>query len=134
MKCPSCGGLTEEDDKSCSCGWKAKKYEPKYQPRLCAFNDHGYVCHLPGHLSTGTLGGGPWYCRKHFARLMGWPSWEATVQSDSIEIVDQRVNKIIPRLDGESDHAWSMRCKDWVVAKIKRGVIREPGEDIEERA
>lgn len=51
-----------------------------------------------------------------------------------ISEVDKRVNKLVPRLPGESDHDWSMRCKDWVLARIKRGVLREPGGDEREAA
>jgi len=78
MKCPKCGLLTELDEKSCSCGWRARVAEKAPQARICEFNDHGHDCGYPGHLSTGTLGTGPWYCRAHFARVMGWPAIEAS--------------------------------------------------------
>ena len=78
MKCPNCEGLTELDGKSCSCGWKARSADKPKQARLCEFDDHGQPCGYPGHLSTGTLGTGPWYCRTHFARVMGWPAVEAS--------------------------------------------------------
>ena len=38
----------------------------------CRWNDHGMQCDKYGHLSQGTNGEGPWYCRDHFAKLMGW--------------------------------------------------------------
>ena len=79
MKCPQCYGETEPDNKSCSCGWASRgKSTAKKGPTLCCYNDHGTPCHAQGHLSTGTTGAGPWYCRPHFARVMGWPVWEAS--------------------------------------------------------
>lgn len=44
--------------------------------------------------------------------------------------VDERVNRLVPREPGESEHDWSMRCRDWVLEKIRsRSVMRQPGED-----
>ena len=40
--------------------------------KQCAWNDHGIRCEKEGHLSQSTNGGGPWYCRNDFAKLMGW--------------------------------------------------------------
>jgi hypothetical protein len=77
MKCPSCHGLTEKDGKSCSCGWRAQATKQHAQKRICEFDDHGQQCGYEGRLSTTTMGEGPWYCRAHFARIMGWPQWEA---------------------------------------------------------
>lgn len=50
--------------------------------------------------------------------------------------VDKRVNRLVPRETGESEHDWSMRCKDYTLAKLKarRVEIREPGEDEREAA
>jgi hypothetical protein len=48
--------------------------------------------------------------------------------------IDKRVNRIVPRLAGESEHDWSMRCRDYVLRSTKNLVqrIREPGEDDDE--
>jgi hypothetical protein len=133
--CPECGEPLAKPFKSCTCGWRDEpKKRERDKPRLCPWNDHGDVCGRPGHLSDSVVGGGPWYCREHFARLKGWSSWEAAVTDESMAAVDARVNKLVPRLEGESEHDWSMRCRDWTIATLKkRGVaIREPGEDREE--
>ena len=129
--CPHCSQPLEDDGSCPGCAYGHKRQKPKSQdqPRLCAWNDHGMPCHEPGHLSQGTLGLGPWYCRSHFARLMGWPAWAAAAIEDSQEEVDARVNKIVPRKPGESEHDWSMRCRTWVMERIRRGQVfqAEPG-------
>jgi hypothetical protein len=102
--------------------------EDKTYEKQCVWKTDGYQCQSMGHLST-TISGGPWYCRSHFARLMGWPSWEAAVVDDSQEAIDERVNKIVPRHTGESEHAWSMRCRQWTLDRLKRPLFQtEPGE------
>ncbi len=32
---------------------------------VCAYNDHGIRCTKRGSISSGTLGGGAWYCSAH---------------------------------------------------------------------
>ena len=44
---------------------------PGADPRLCPWNDHGLVCGMPGSISEGLLGTGPWYCSRHFWLLKG---------------------------------------------------------------
>lgn len=39
--------------------------KPDYQP--CEWQANGMRCKYPGSLSSGLLGGGPWYCSAHFA-------------------------------------------------------------------
>ena len=92
---------------------KIKKpiFEKDLSDKQCVWKTDGYQCQDRGHLSTMTLGAGPWYCRQHFAKLNSWASWEAAVSNDSQADIDARVNRIVPRNDGESEHAWSMRCK-----------------------
>lgn len=162
--CPHCSQPLENDGScpGCQYGHKRQKTKSIEQPRLCAFNDQGLPCHRPGHLSTGTHGEGPWFCRTHFARIMKWPAWEAAVtdvkplspaveeitrelkepyRSRAVECqkaargaepmseVDKRVNKLVPRLTGESEHAWSMRCRTWTLEQLaKRRTQAEPGE------
>jgi hypothetical protein len=110
---------------------KPKRIEApgEFNGKQCAFNDHGYRCQNDGHMSTTTLGDGPWYCRAHFAKLMGWLSWEAGAVNDSEEEIDKRVNKIVPRREGESMHDWSMRCKDHVMAFVKAQTAKAPNRD-----
>ena len=172
--CPKCKGLLE-DDGSCSCGYTTQqKRDTKQQPRRCAYNDHGQTCGRPGYLSLSTNGEGAFYCRSHYARLMGWPALEASViekplsiaveeitrelkepyrqralehqaaaagldkepvaEEEPMSAVDERVNHLVPRLSGESEHDWSMRCRDWTLARLSEARIdtqaaREPGED-----
>lgn len=108
-------------------------HEPKFD-KQCTWRDRGEQCQSYGSLSTGIVGG-PWYCRLHFAAVMGWPAWEAPAVDESLFAIDERVNRIVPRIPGESEHEWSMRCKDWVVRRLKKPMfhepMREPGEDLE---
>ena len=103
--------------------------------KQCVWRDMGSQCQEDGHLSTGTLGEGPWYCRRHFARKMGWPHYEVSVTDDPQTAIDKRVTGLVPRLEGETDNGWSMRCRAWVTDRMRRGRIfsdtpmREPGED-----
>lgn len=81
-KCPQCGGLTEPDGTWCSCGWRAQPVGNVLENRkehYCEFNDYGQSCPQVGFLSQSTNGAGPWYCRTHFARIMGWPVVEAGI-------------------------------------------------------
>ncbi len=101
--------------------------------KQCIWKTEGHQCQSIGHLSSGTLGSGPWYCREHFARLMKWPAWQASVVDESQDAVDERVNAYVSREAGDSEHDWSMRCRVWTMDKLRRGRIfkpmREPGED-----
>lgn len=102
-------------------------------PYQCAWTDNGMRCQKDGHIA---MGGGPRYCREHHAATQTREE-NARTESDAAyqAIVDERVNRIVPRLEHESMHAWSMRCRDWVLAnagkigKYKPGRMREPGED-----
>lgn len=72
-QCPSCGGLTEKEGKSCSCGWRAigaKEAATGASDRQCNGRDNGVRCDADGHLSTNVRGG-PWYCRRHFDIELG---------------------------------------------------------------
>ena len=134
--CPNCRGLLESDG-TCTCGYGAARKRRQEQPqqKLCAFNDHGMRCPRIGHMANTTNGEGPWYCREHFARIMGWEYTEPTEDESMHQAaVDVRVNRIVPRLQGESEHDWSMRCRDWVFAQLGKigrepARMREPGED-----
>lgn len=111
----------------------SKLLEDKQVSKQCIFKTNGYQCQHDGHLSTGTLGEGPWYCREHFARVMGWQAWEASAVDETQVVVDERVSKRVHRLEGESEHAWSTRCRLWVLDRIRCGrILRQPGEDAEE--
>lgn len=127
--CPHCSQPLEDDGSCPGCAYGHKRQQakpPSQQPRLCAFNDHGEPCHQPGHLSQTTHGGGPWYCRNHFAQINGWPAWQAAAIDDSQEAVDERVNKLVPRLTGESEHAWSMRCRAYVLDFVRTQTTKKP--------
>jgi hypothetical protein len=132
MICPKCSGITEKDNKSCSCGWTARGNRKEQVSKQCAFNDHGLRCEKTGSIANTTNGEGPWYCRDHFATVMGWGALKAvTLPDESQEAVDRRVNAMVPKRDGESMHDWSMRCRDFSVSRIRDISIRmqsEPGE------
>ena len=102
--------------------------------KQCAWKEVGQQCQNDGHLSQAIHGAGPWYCRTHFAALMGWASWQAAVTDEPMSEVDKRVNRLVPRRGGESEHDRSMRCKAWTLNKLKNKLLREPGQDEEEAA
>lgn len=129
------------------------------RPKQCSWNDHGSRCERDGYISDTTFGLGPWYCRDHYADLKGWPritgekplSMEVEEMTrelkepyrsraierqrvsrtaESMVEVDKRVNKLVPRLPGESEHDWSMRCRLWTldqVSKLSKRFQQEPG-------
>lgn len=85
-RCPQCNEVLVNQRKCEDCGWTAEpvktdrspykhgiKIEGRWINRGCAWNDHGSECDKIGVMSQATNGQGPWYCRQHFARLMGWP-------------------------------------------------------------
>lgn len=120
--CPKCSQPLEDNGKCPGCSYGHKKHSPQADPssKQCAFLDTGYRCQSDGHLSTDTHGAGPWYCRPHFSRIMGWPALEAgSIRDETQADVDARVNKIIPILTGESEHDWSTRCKARTLATLK---------------
>lgn len=120
--CPQCGGLKEADGKSCSCGWRKGEYRSKKDAvlKLCGYNDHGDECGYPGPLSLSTNGEGPWYCRKHFAMIAHMPAPPDMPAEDTASARDLRVEQRLPRAFGESEHDWSMRCRDYVKANTRK--------------
>lgn len=52
--------------------------------RQCEWDDHGVRCDMPGHMAQTTLGAGPWYCFKHFAKLLGWLSRSEAVHKSNV--------------------------------------------------
>jgi len=91
--------------------------------KQCAFNDHGYRCQNDGHLSSTVYGEGPWYCRDHFARIMGWSAYRALLVDESQAAVDERINRIVPRRTDETDHDWSMRCRNYALDRIRQKTV-----------
>lgn len=89
-----------------------KELESDKYNKQCVFNDHGYRCQNDGHLSSTTYGEGPWYCRQHFCKVMGWPDYTVPQEQMAQADVDARGNKRLPRNPNESEHDWSMRCRD----------------------
>lgn len=119
--CPSCQGWTEADGKSCSCGWRAPEAKPKKTSyaRLCAWTELGQRCGKLGIISLSSNGEGEFYCRDHFADKMDWPHWDIPKPQEDMAVVDERVNKLVPRKPGEPEHDWSMRCRDYMLAFVQ---------------
>jgi len=42
---------------------------------LCAYNDYGAICNFRGIRSFSTFGG-PWFCREHYYKMMGYNGME----------------------------------------------------------
>ena len=100
MKCPDCKATLINPRQCTQCGWKAGGAVPEEPPqrkaphigrarRQCAWNDQGYYCRDEGHMSFGTDGSGPWYCRKHMAKLRGEDEYDVESKDD----VDERRRK-----------------------------------------
>lgn len=83
-RCPKCQEILVNSNK-CDCGWKKTTSKQSGNPykfglkigdhwidKQCGYNEHGTRCDLYGHMSTGTSGEGPWYCGKHFNKIMGF--------------------------------------------------------------
>lgn len=101
--------------------------------KQCIWKTDGYQCQNIGHMSKCTAGEGPWYCRRHFEKLMGWSVCLVPEVDDSQETIDVRVNKIVPREPGENEHDWSMRCKAFVLDFIKKQGKKQPSKQWADR-
>jgi hypothetical protein len=65
--CPKCSDILPIDARACACGWRKDGPRGKDEVNLdCTFNDHGHICGLRGSMSDSTVGGGPWYCSRHY--------------------------------------------------------------------
>lgn len=107
--------------------------EPKYD-KQCPWNDHGYRCQENGWISESVNGGGPWYCRAHFADLKKQPRFKVPVDDQSQLAIDTRAARFVPMLDDETEHEWSMRCKGWVLSRIGKPKAVVVEHDLEEAA
>lgn len=43
--------------------------------------------------------------------------------------VDKRVNLLVPRKPGETEHDWSMRCREYVMKRVHEIVEKAPNKD-----
>lgn len=76
--CPRCSATLLPSSKACACGWRSRQEVlTEAGPSLCAWNDQGELCRDRGSLSHSTTGSGPWYCREHYYRLMGYADMQA---------------------------------------------------------
>lgn len=91
--------------------------------RQCKHRNHLERCQKTGWLTQALHGEGPWYCDVHFEELI---REKPPVHDDFCLPIDDRVEQIVPRLEGESMHDWSMRCKAWTLRKLKAGLFRTP--------
>jgi hypothetical protein len=96
----------------------------EYPEKRCCFQDHGMPCGRYGTISLSTKGWGQWYCRDHAWATLGDSGHmpQHPKRDETQEDIDARVNKLVPRIAGESEHDWSMRCKAWAVARIMQKV------------
>jgi hypothetical protein len=93
---------------------------------LCAYNDHGMLCNSAGTLSLTTLGGGPWYCREHFSRMMGWDQ-PKPVHNRSLVHIQQEAAKYC----AERGLHTVEQMREFVATSLKFGRVlsREPGQE-----
>lgn len=73
--CGSCGTSNAATARECkSCGQVFGRHAPDDDhgnDTQCAWTDHGSRCSHEGTISDSTVGGGPWYCRRHNAQRFG---------------------------------------------------------------
>jgi len=123
MKCPKCKFVNLHGAKECdSCGVVFADIRSD-RPTVnlnCPFNDHGHICGQPGSLSESTIGGGPWYCSKHWGILKGWP-----VKSTDAIRLSYRDRWYLE--NGTPVDPPKLPPKIEIPARV-----REPGEDVEE--
>ena len=43
--------------------------------------------------------------------------------------IDKRVNRIVPRKPNETEHAWSLRCRDYVLDYVRNKPQKPPNKD-----
>lgn len=98
-------------------------------PNQCTRLIGGYRCQNDGHIIRGATGGK--LCRECFEALES----ERLEDSGISVAIDQRVHDLyVPRLESESLHDWSMRCRVWCLEKIRRGLYRQIVPDAEPEA
>ena len=64
-------------------------------------------------------------------RALKAQSIAAAGDDEPMSEVDERVNRLVPRLADETEYHWSMRCRDWALEQLRRQpeAMREPGQD-----
>ncbi len=104
----------------------------------CPWNDHGDICARRGSFSESIVGGGPWYCREHWARLHNQSPPRAGSHVSARERWYQENN--LPYEPPKLIDVPPFRCignlgPDIIYRRITDGKIgprmREPGEDDE---
>lgn len=133
MKCKACGSHNPSGETQClDCSrpldQKAFKGNPyvhglkigdHWVDKQCAYNDHGIRCASYGILSTATNGEGPFYCRPCNSKLLKEDPPIIIDRKEGISDVDRRVNRMVLRLDDESMHDWTVRCREWTLRKLR---------------
>lgn len=78
-RCPECEIPLKGNAKTCRCGWRdpsaaaptraatTNGRQQQATDQRCAWLSNGHQCRYFGALSLSTHGGGPYYCRGHFA-------------------------------------------------------------------
>lgn len=84
---------------------------------LCAFNDHGLPCTFYGMRSFSTFGG-PWYCREHYYRMMGYNGMEGRKGN---ALPDPCNSSLVPEL--------LKKVKQPSKGNLEKWLPREPGEE-----
>lgn len=125
-ECPKCGSGLLRNAKSCACGWgkPPRQSAPQENNRDCAYQENHLRCRYPGAISSGTTGGGPWFCRIH-ARdrgsmiasqvLRASQTWCAKSPVEDTPWLDEN----LPRHEGETQHDYHFRCRDFALPALK---------------
>lgn len=79
----------------------------------CYWNEGGERCQADGTVSPSLHGKPPRFCLQHFNAYLS-----TKPKSEDVDLpIDDHVNQVVPRNDGESLHDWSMRCRDYLLGR-----------------
>ena len=136
--CGSCGTSNAATARECkSCGQVFGRYVPEEDKAgsdtRCAWTDHGLRCASDGTISDSTVGGGPWYCRRHNALRFGRPDpgyrlppvrdlsgYGIRPEPDEINFADRARAYLREQMAQFAQQATNRRSKDWATRILER--------------
>lgn len=148
--CGSCGTSNAATARECkSCGQVFGRYVPEESTgsdTQCSWTDHGSRCSHDGTISESTVGGGPWYCRRHNALRFGRPDpgvflppprdlsgYGIRPESDEINFADRARAYLREQMAQFAQQATNRRSKDWATRILERWTSGETMPEISVR-
>lgn len=137
--CPICKTSLEGAKRSCAnCGWSQRKdkingQESSSWPDSCEYESAGLRCRFPSVFSSGTRGGGPYYCRFHSRTQGGLMDslvckqsqqyrYETVAQQDAafdMEVAESLKAKGLDQKPGESKPEWIARMRKYCLDTVR---------------